>query len=125
MPAKVEKSGPARYLKLKGAQGIIGFISPLSNHFCHECNRLRLTADGKLRPCLFSEKEINLRPALRTGDVEEVMKLIELSVASKPERHALHTYGDYSSEDHLTPVENFNGRNDFIGQRRPMSGIGG
>jgi cyclic pyranopterin phosphate synthase len=125
VPASVKKSGPARHFKLKGSRGIIGFISPLSNHFCHECNRLRLTADGKLRPCLFSETEINLRPALKTGDVRGVMRLIELSAASKPEGHALRTYRDHSSEDYLTPVENFNRRNDFIGQRRPMSGIGG
>ena len=125
VPARVKKSGPARYLKLKGAEGVIGFISPLSNHFCHECNRLRLTADGKLRPCLFSETEIDLNPALRIGNADEVRRLIELSVATKPERHALHTYGDLSSEDSSNPAGNFHCRNHLVGKRRPMSGIGG
>lgn len=120
VPVNVKKSGPARYYKLKGAEGLIGFISPLSNHFCHECNRLRLTADGKLRPCLFSETEIDLNPALRSGDADEVRRLIELSVAIKPEQHVLHTYIDSQglaySLDHS---------NAFVGLRRPMSCIGG
>ena len=55
--------GPARYFEFPGAQGTVGFISPLSRHFCSECNRLRLTADGKLRPCLFSDREVDVRSA--------------------------------------------------------------
>ncbi len=87
-PVAKKKSGPARYFKFDGAAGIIGFISPLSNHFCAECNRLRLTADGKLRPCLFSETEIDLKPALR-GNVsdDEIERLIKLSIDVKPKRH--------------------------------------
>ena len=53
-PVFMRKSGPAKYFRFEEATGVVGFISPLSNHFCRECNRLRLTADGKLRPCLFS-----------------------------------------------------------------------
>jgi len=49
-------AGPARYYSLRGARGTIGFISPVSSHFCPECNRLRLTADGKMKPCLFSRR---------------------------------------------------------------------
>ncbi len=60
--------GPARYFEFPNAQGTVGFISPLSRHFCSECNRLRLTADGKLRPCLFSDDEYDVRTALRAGD---------------------------------------------------------
>ncbi len=87
-PVKLRKSGPARYFRLDGAAGVIGFISPLSNHFCGECNRLRLTADGKLRPCLFSETEIDLKPVLRSdAPDEEVERLIRLSIAVKPEGH--------------------------------------
>lgn len=120
VPANVTKSGPARYYTLKGAEGLIGFISPLSNHFCHECNRLRLTAEGKLRPCLFSENEIDLSPALRSGDADEVRRLIELSVAMKPEQHALQAYID-SPGPAYGPDQN----NGFVGLRRPMSCIGG
>ncbi len=66
---KCESSGggPAEVFKWKGAKGKIGFISPISHHFCHKCNRMRITADGRLRPCLFSNFEINLKPALREG----------------------------------------------------------
>jgi cyclic pyranopterin phosphate synthase len=87
-PAKLRKSGPARYFRFENAPGVIGFISPISNHFCNECNRLRLTADGKLRPCLFSETEIDLKPALRSGSSDdEIRRLIKLSIEVKPEGH--------------------------------------
>ena len=54
-------NGPAKYYRLPGATGTIGFITPVTEHFCYQCNRLRLTADGKLRPCLLSEDEIDLK----------------------------------------------------------------
>jgi cyclic pyranopterin phosphate synthase len=88
IPTKLKRSGPARYFRFDNALGVIGFISPISNHFCKECNRLRLTADGKLRPCLFSETEIDLKPALRGGaSDEEIKRLIKLSIEIKPEGH--------------------------------------
>jgi len=87
-PVVMKKAGPARYFKYGGAAGVLGFISPLSNHFCGECNRLRLTADGKLRPCLFSETEIDIRSALRSGASDaEIERLIRLSIEVKPEGH--------------------------------------
>lgn len=87
-PAKTKKSGPARYFAFEGAAGVVGFITPLSNHFCAECNRLRLTADGKLRPCLFSETEIDLKSSVRGGsDDTEIQRLISLAIALKPEGH--------------------------------------
>lgn len=60
-----DSSGPARVFRIKGGFGRLGLISPLSNHFCGSCNRLRITADGRLRTCLFSDREYRLRPALR------------------------------------------------------------
>lgn len=82
--------GPARYYRFPGAKGTIGFISPVTDCFCQACNRLRLTADGKLRPCLFSDDEIDLRGPLRQGaSVEDIKRLIRQAVASKPERHKL------------------------------------
>jgi cyclic pyranopterin phosphate synthase len=90
-PAKLGTgSGPARYYRLPGAQGTIGFITPISEHFCYQCNRLRLTADGKLRPCLLSDYEIDLRTPLRQGaTMEEIKHLIVEAVRTKPERHHL------------------------------------
>ncbi len=79
--------GPARYYRFGGAPGTLGVIAPLSHHFCGECNRLRLTADGGLRTCLFSDDEIDVRTALRTGTDEEVRALIHESLKAKPEGH--------------------------------------
>jgi cyclic pyranopterin phosphate synthase len=77
--------GPATYHRFPGAEGTIGVISPLSHHFCGECNRLRLTADGKLRTCLFSDDELDAREVLRSGG--DVRALIRTALASKPESH--------------------------------------
>jgi cyclic pyranopterin phosphate synthase len=83
-------NGPARYYRLPGAVGTIGFISPVSEHFCYQCNRLRLTADGRLRPCLLSDYEIDLRTPLAQGaDLAEVRELLIHSIEAKPERHHL------------------------------------
>ena len=120
IPEKMKKSGPAHYFRLDGAAGIVGFISPISSHFCDECNRLRLTADGKLRPCLFSETEIDLRPALRSGGAdEEIRRLIELSITVKPKGHSMRMENAFPSQD-CSPMNIIRNR-----QRRPMSKIGG
>jgi cyclic pyranopterin phosphate synthase len=81
-------NGPAKYFRLPNAKGTIGFITPVSEHFCFDCNRLRLTADGKLRPCLLSDYEVDLKGPLRAGvDAEGLKKLIEEAVANKPKQH--------------------------------------
>jgi cyclic pyranopterin phosphate synthase len=83
-------NGPARYFRLPGATGTIGFITPVTEHFCYQCNRLRLTADGKLRPCLLSEDEIDLRETLRGGaSAPELKDLITMAIACKPKGHHL------------------------------------
>ena len=83
-------NGPARYYRLPGAEGTIGFIGAQSEHFCSACNRLRLTADGRLRPCLLSDAEIDLRSTLRAGgDLEAIKRLLALAIHRKPERHHL------------------------------------
>jgi cyclic pyranopterin phosphate synthase len=79
--------GPASYYRFAGAPGTLGMISPLSHHFCSECNRLRLTADGGLRTCLFSDDEIDVRTVLRGGSDEDVRALIHRALAEKPESH--------------------------------------
>ena len=80
-------SGPARTYRIPGALGTVGFISPLGEHFCESCNRLRLTSDGKLRPCLALANEVSLREALRAG--QPVGELIGRAVAGKPARHEM------------------------------------
>lgn len=81
-------SGPAQYWKLPGAQGTIGFISSVSNHFCAGCNRIRLTAEGKIRPCLFSDTELDIKTPLRQGTPEEVEAVFKEALSIKPENHA-------------------------------------
>ncbi len=87
-PVKVRKSGPARYFRFEGAAGVVGFINAVTHQFCEECNRLRLTADGKLRPCLFSETEVDLKTPIRNdaSDVE-IEGLIRHAIEVKPEKH--------------------------------------
>ncbi len=84
---KPEGRGPASYYTLQGAKGTIGFISSLSNHFCASCNRIRLTADGFLRPCLFSDDEYDVKAALRNGTDDDVRQAIYDALAHKPESH--------------------------------------
>ncbi len=81
-----EGAGPAMLYRMDGAAGHIGFISPLSHHFCGTCNRLRITADGKLRLCLFSDSEIDLKTPLRQGmKGAELDQFLTKAVAVKPE----------------------------------------
>lgn len=83
-------NGPARYYQVPGAQGTIGFIGALSDHFCPTCNRLRLTADGGLRPCLLSDREIDLMEPLRSGaGIDAIKDLLIQAIRSKPQHHHL------------------------------------
>lgn len=114
LPIKVRKNGPSKYFRFHGASGVIGFISALTHHYCEDCNRLRLTADGMLRPCLFSETEIDIRSAIRAGAPDkEIERLLELSIAVKPQGHMLGSISSLSScvSPHVV--------------KRPMSRIGG
>lgn len=80
-------NGPARYYRFAGAPGSVGVITPLSHNYCDSCNRLRLTADGRLRTCLFGTHEVDLKTPLRsTGSVREQ---VEAALQDKPERHLL------------------------------------
>ena len=80
-------NGPAKYYAFPGAAGTIGVITPMSHNYCDRCNRMRLTADGQLRPCLFGALQTNLRDPLRRGD--EIEPLIRETLRIKPERHWL------------------------------------
>lgn len=80
-------NGPAKYFQLPGARGTVGVITPLSHNYCNACNRVRLTADGRLRTCLFGTHEVDLKGPLRaTGDVTAA---VQEALAGKPERHFL------------------------------------
>ncbi|MEW6401318.1 MAG: GTP 3',8-cyclase MoaA [Chloroflexota bacterium] len=78
-------NGPARTFRIPGALGTIGFISPLGEHFCENCNRLRLTSDGRLRSCLVIPNEVSLRDAVRSGKPLE--EFFHRAIALKPEHH--------------------------------------
>lgn len=94
--------GPARYYEFPDAKGTVGFISPLSRHFCSECNRLRLTADGLIRPCLFSDVEFDVKSALREGGEEAAERVLYEALGAKPDDH-----------------------HDKVGTERNMAAIGG
>jgi cyclic pyranopterin phosphate synthase len=99
-------NGPAKYFRLPQARGTIGFITPISEHFCFQCNRMRLTADGKLRPCLLTDYEIDLKQPLRDGISKAgLKKLFKKAVADKPLRHKL--------------------AEGYVPTRRPFSHVGG
>jgi cyclic pyranopterin phosphate synthase len=76
-------SGPARYFRLPGHLGTIGFISSMSDHFCADCNRLRITADGRLKSCLFSDDEVDVSAAVRTRDESATLDAISASLGGK------------------------------------------
>ncbi len=80
-------NGPATYYRFPGAPGTVGVITPMSHNYCDRCNRMRLTADGHLRPCLFGDIQANLRDPLRAG--ADLTPLIEETLRIKPERHYL------------------------------------
>jgi len=99
-------NGPAKYFRFPHTSGTVGFITPVSEHFCFHCNRLRLTADGKLRPCLLADYELDLKSPLRSDMPSAgIKKLIEEAVVNKPLRH--HLAEGYTPKD------------------RPMTQVGG
>ncbi|MBI4765119.1 MAG: GTP 3',8-cyclase MoaA [Deltaproteobacteria bacterium] len=82
--------GPAKRMAFEGARGEIGLISPISEHFCPSCNRLRLTAEGRLRVCIFSDDETDLRTPLREGVSDaELESIIRETITRKPKEHPL------------------------------------
>ncbi len=83
-------AGPAEVYSLPGGSGRIGFIGALSNHFCDRCNRVRITADGRLRPCLLADIEFDLKTHLRHGaDAEAIRALFFQALAKKPKSHGM------------------------------------
>lgn len=88
VPAVMSGGGPARYVKIANTSLRIGFITPISQHFCESCNRVRLAANGRLHLCLGQEDSVDLRTPLRTGASDtEIRAIITEAVARKPARH--------------------------------------
>ena len=83
----LRSNGPAAYYRFDGAPGSIGVITPMTHTYCASCNRVRLTADGRLRTCLFGDHEVNLRDAYRAG--EDLIPLFHRALAEKPLEHQL------------------------------------
>lgn len=107
---EVRGNGPAEYYRIPGAPGQVGFIHPVSDHFCAACNRLRLTADGRLKPCLYWADEVSVRDCV--GDREQLKNLYWRALAIKPEKHEMALAGEML-ESGLVPTQ------------RTMSQIGG
>jgi len=80
-------NGPAQYYRIDKSPGTIGVITPMTHTYCGSCNRVRLTADGRLRTCLYGDHEVNLRDALRAGKPLE--PLFRQALAEKPKEHNL------------------------------------
>ena len=100
--SRPDGGGPAEYYRFRDAQGTVGFISPLSRHFCKSCNRLRLSADGRIMPCLFSDDYFDIKEAAGSGDDERIREVLNLAIGNKPDEH-----------------------HDRVGTERGMSQIGG
>jgi len=87
MPSLSNNNGPARMFDIEGGSGKIGFISPVSTHICSECNRIRLTSNGMIRPCLFSDTEYDVKALIRGGKTDdEIAAFVKDVVRRKPER---------------------------------------
>jgi cyclic pyranopterin phosphate synthase len=93
-------NGPAKYYQLTQAKGTFGFITPVSEHFCYSCSRIRLTADGKIKPCLLSNQEIDIKPVLRSeADDKSIYELFLKAVQEKP---LCHNLGDIENNQNST-----------------------
>lgn len=98
VPAKMDQ-GVARLYRLPGSKGNIGLISPVSDHFCGTCNRIRITADGKIKPCLHSRDEVTIKGM----NLEEMTEQMKRSILSKPRCHA-----EFSAEHRSEAGRNMN-----------------
>lgn len=87
LPSTHRTGGPARYWAVEGAATRVGFISPLTANFCASCNRVRVSASGKLYMCLGHEDHVDLRSALRSGQRDALDHLLDQAIGTKPERH--------------------------------------
>jgi cyclic pyranopterin phosphate synthase len=104
----IKGNGPAKYYRLPQAQGVFGFITPMTEHFCHSCNRIRLTADGKIKSCLLSNQEVDVKSLLRKGCADQ--KIYELFAKALEEKELQHSLCYHEKSSFVT---------------RPMYRVGG
>lgn len=93
-------NGPAKYYKVEGFQGCIGFISAIHGKFCNSCNRIRMTSTGDLKSCLCFDKKVSLKDALKEKDTKKISKLLSDSILEKPEMHC------FEDADSITEIKN-------------------
>lgn len=98
---KSDKGAPAEYYKAKGHVGKVGFISPMTHKFCSDCNRIRLTSDGKIRPCLGNNGEVDVMEVLQQHP-ENMDELIRNIIFNKPEGH--HFEEEFTSSRHMNRI---------------------
>ncbi|MBL0714620.1 MAG: GTP 3',8-cyclase MoaA [Desulfosarcina sp.] len=99
------QDGPAERFRFPGAIGELGFISPRSHHVCRDCNRLRLTASGKLRPCLLSDRELDIKRVLRSGAGDRaIVEMFAQAARSKPSTHRLGDACGPSVDSQMTSI---------------------
>lgn len=103
---RIHGNGPAVYYQIPGFEGSVGFISAIHGKFCDHCNRIRMTSTGDIKSCLCFEEQISVREALRAGDREEVRRLMEAAISSKPAAHQFE-------------------KKEMITEKREMASIGG
>jgi cyclic pyranopterin phosphate synthase len=86
---KGEMAGPSRDYKIPGALGSVGIITPVSGHFCQDCNRIRVTSQGMVKNCLFADEGLDLKPFLRAGNVPDLQAVLKKIVTEKPGKHLI------------------------------------
>jgi len=99
-----EMAGPARNFKIEGAAGTIGIITPVSGHFCESCNRIRVTAAGRVRGCLFSDHGVDLKPLVQGCDPAPLGETLRRIVTEKPGRHHLAQEGEQKSRVNMSRI---------------------
>ena len=97
-------NGPARYYHIEGFQGSIGFISAIHGKFCSQCNRIRLTSTGDLKPCLCYGDHISIKKALRTGSPEDVSQLLAQAIFQKPAAHCFETVSAITETNEMSRI---------------------
>lgn len=98
-----ESGGVAKMFYIQGHVGKVGLISPMSHQFCHDCNRMRVTSDGKLRPCLGDNGAVDLLPILRDGSDEQLLEVIQRAIYEKPRGHHF-LEGEFQSDRNMNRI---------------------
>ncbi len=102
--AEAQGNSAARYLALRHTPGRVGFIEPMSNHFCASCNRLRLMSDGKLRPCLSADNEVDLRTSLRNGSNDETLSAQILAATAGKQARSTYEFAAFGRQRSMIAI---------------------